>query len=250
MSSPPALDFPSSHIDDVEMNDGTVAEQSMPDAPSPGNPLFLAATPSHTTKKGYGQESFRYADSKAHTSFHASSPMAFPSSSPVKTPQRRAARPLDAPPNSDPLDFPSSPIIINKTPKNRRGDIHSSLAITPSSSGRRPRPPSDELDEIRAIWGTTVNLAETMRPSHDFLKGFKPKYRVSYDRELGLKTRAFTSPAEGEAILYEKYFRRMRQTAAQSAPEVIPAMDQVLKDLMPDIADMDHGAGLEGMQDD
>ena len=46
MSSPPALDFPSSDIEDVEMNDVAVAEQSMPNAPSPGNPLFLPATPS------------------------------------------------------------------------------------------------------------------------------------------------------------------------------------------------------------
>lgn len=41
MSSPPALDFPTS--DDVEMGDGE--GQTMPDAP-PVNPLFLAGTPS------------------------------------------------------------------------------------------------------------------------------------------------------------------------------------------------------------
>lgn len=111
-----------------------------------------------------------------------------------------------------------------------------------------------------------------MKLFRDFLKGFKPKYRVSYDRELGLKTRAFTSPAEGEVVLYETYFRRMRQTGETNLnldvvnliayppskklhsqllkypQEVIPAMDQVLKDLMLDIADMDHQAGLEGMQ--
>ena len=46
MSSPPALDFPSSEMDDAEMNDGTAAEQSMPGVPPPGNPLFLPATPS------------------------------------------------------------------------------------------------------------------------------------------------------------------------------------------------------------
>ncbi|KAF8814423.1 cell division control protein 54 [Phlegmacium glaucopus] len=323
MSSPPALDFPSSDID-VEMNDGTAVEQSMPDAPPPGNPLFLAATPSvagtparqrypnapdSTPLRGITARRALGMQTPKRTPLfmpESSSPMAFPSSSPVKTPQRRAALPLDEPPNSDPLDFPSSPITTNKTPKNRRGDIHSSLAITPSSSARRSRrtqptaqpalgtenlnsdnldvpassapnlsaqlAPSDEPDEIRAIWGTTVNLAETMKLFRDFLKGFKPKYRVSYDRELGLKTRAFTSPAEGEAISYETYFRRMRQTGETNLnldvvnlvayppskklhsqllkypQEVIPAMDQVLKDLMLDIADMDHEAGLEGMQ--
>jgi DNA replication licensing factor MCM4 len=41
MSSPPALDFPSSDIEDVAMHDGTNT-QSMPEAP----PLFLASTPS------------------------------------------------------------------------------------------------------------------------------------------------------------------------------------------------------------
>ena len=110
-----------------------------------------------------------------------------------------------------------------------------------------------------------------MKLFRDFLKGFKPKYRVSHDRELGLKTRAFTSPAEGEVILYETYFRRMRQTGKTNLnldvvnllayppskklhsqllkypQEVIPAMDQVLKDMMLEIADMDHQAGLEGM---
>jgi len=45
MSSPPALDFPSSELDDVDMNDGTNVEQSMPEAPT-ANRLFLAGTPS------------------------------------------------------------------------------------------------------------------------------------------------------------------------------------------------------------
>ena len=79
------------------------------------------------------------------------------------------------------------------------------LPATPSSARHLSAqlPPSDEPDEIRVIWGTTVNLAETMKLFRDFLKGFKPKYRVCHDWELGLKTRAFTSPAEGEVILYE-----------------------------------------------
>ncbi|KAF8809652.1 hypothetical protein BYT27DRAFT_7337091 [Phlegmacium glaucopus] len=244
MSSPPAFDFPSSDID-VEMNDGTAAEQSMPDAP----PLYFSQQHHRTPLRGIAARRALGMQTPKRTPLfmpESSSPMAFPSSSPVKTPQRRATLPLDEPPNSDPLDFPSSSITTNKTPKNRQGDIHSSLAITPSSSARRPRrtqptaqpalgpdylnsdnldvpassapnlsaqlAPSDEPDEIRAIWGTTVNLAETMKLFRDFLKGFKPKCRVSYDRELGLKTRAFTSPTEGEAILYETYFRRMRQT--------------------------------------
>ena len=241
----------------------------------------------------------------------------------MKTPRRRVELPAsEGPVDSDPLDFPSyvshiinidlnlieslrSPFVA-KTPKNRRGDIHSSFSITPTASARRarrpsvrntdpdnlnsdgthlevpmsnsapnlsaPAAPSDEPDEIRAIWGTTVNLAETMKIFRDFLKGFKPKYRVSYDRDLGLKTRVFATPEEGEVALYETYLRRMRTTGdtnlnldvvnllayppskklhsqlVKYPQEVVPAMDQILKDLMLELADMDQRAGVEGME--
>ncbi|KAF9045310.1 MCM2/3/5 family-domain-containing protein [Panaeolus papilionaceus] len=231
----------------------------------------------------------------------SSSPMAYPSSSPAKPSQRRSHLNSDHPMDSDPLDFPSSPA-VNKTPRNRRGDIHSSLSITPSGSARRQRaraptdpndlnsdgvrldiPASsqaalsaqtatDEPDEIRAIWGTTVNLNETMKLFRDFLRGFKPKYRGSYDRQNGLKTRPFASPEEGELVLYESYFRRMRQTGETNLnldalnllayppakklynqllkypQEVIPAMDQVLKDMMLEVAEQDQQTGMEGME--
>lgn len=129
----------------------------------------------------------------------------------------------------------------------------------------------DEPDEIRAIWGTTVNLAETMKMFRDFLTGFKTKYRVAYDREQGHRTRAMASPEEGEVLLYEIYLRRLRITGqtdlnldmlnlASYPPskklhsqlvkypqEVVPAMDQVLKDLMLEIAEADQRSGEEGM---
>ena len=134
-----------------------------------------------------------------------------------------------------------------------------------------PVVPSDEPDEIRAIWGTTVNLAETMKLFRDFLKCFKPKYRAAHDRETGRRTQALASPEEGEVLLYENYLRRMRQTGdtnlsldmvnlfsyppcrklysqlVKYPQEVIPAMDQVLKDLMLEIADMDQQAGTDDM---
>jgi hypothetical protein len=94
------------------------------------------------------------------------------------------------------LGFPISPVKLGATasPVNRRGDTHSSLALTPTAAARRaaqtPRAllnanaslasndqplsaapmlsaqmvPSSEPDEIRAIWRTTVNLSD--RPSH------------------------------------------------------------------------------------
>ncbi|KAH7928821.1 MCM-domain-containing protein [Leucogyrophana mollusca] len=151
---------------------------------------------------------------------------------------------------------------------------HLSVPASSAPHLSAPAAPSDEPDEIRAIWGTTVNLAETMKLFRDFLRGFKPKYRASHDRELNISTRTFATPEEAEVVLYEMYMRRMRQTGEtnlnldmanlvsyppckklhvqlQKYPqEVIPAMDQVLKDLMLEIADEDQQAGMEGMQGD
>ncbi len=129
----------------------------------------------------------------------------------------------------------------------------------------------DEPDEIRAIWGTTVNLADTMKAFREFIKSFKPKYRVAHDRSLGLRTKAASSPAAVEVLLYEGYLRRMRVTGEANLnldcenlrafppsrklygqlikypQEVIPAMDQVLKDIMLELAEEDQAEGLEGM---
>ena len=241
MSSPPRVDFPTSDIDDVDM-----------DVPPQASPQRLF----------------------------------FPGSDPATPLAKRVA-------SFTPL----------ATPKNRRGDIHSSLTSTtprrvarrayhndllsdnPNSDGTHlsippssvpnlsaPAAPTDEPDEIRAIWGTTVNLAETMKLFREFLRGFKPKYRALYDREQNIRTVAFDSPEEAEVVSYEAQLRIMRQTGQtnlnldmvnllayppckklfaqlQKYPqEVIPAMDQVLKDLVLEIADEDQQAGAEGMQ--
>ncbi|KAH7883060.1 MCM-domain-containing protein [Phlebopus sp. FC_14] len=326
MSSPPRVDFPASDIDDIEMDgpphDESV-EQSMSMAPPPQR-LFLESTPSAAGTPARQ----RYANAEAGTPLSgiiarralglttprgpprtplfapgSSSPLAFPSSSPAKTQQRVMI--ASDPPNfdSDPIAFPSSPASVAPAVKNRRGDIHSTLALTPTTPRRAkrtynddipdnlnsdgthlsmplssvpnlsaPAAPSEEPDEIRAIWGTTVNLAETMKLFRNFLRGFKPKYRATHDREQNLRTRTFASPDEAEVVLYETYLRRMRQTGQtnlnldmvnllayppckklfpqlQKYPqEVIPAMDQVLKDLMLEVADEDQQAGMDGMQ--
>ncbi|KAJ7937296.1 cell division control protein 54 [Mycena leptocephala] len=312
MSSPPALDFPTS--DDIEMGEDG---QTMPDAP-PMNPLFLAGTPSAagtparpwasddgpqgmaTPLQGLmAKRAVGMSTPKRTPLFNpgSSSPMAFPSSSPAKNARGHANLNSGAPFDSDPLDFPSSPMKI-ATPKNRRGDIHSSFSVTPNSATRRARsrgnenasrPPSsslgpaasgptltaphasDEPDEIRAIWGTTVNLSETMKLFRDFLKGFKPKYRAAHSRSLDIPTKAFSNPADGEIVLYETYLRQMRQTGETNLnldivnvlayppskklhgqlvkypQEVVPVMDQVLKDLMLEVAEMDQREGFDGM---
>jgi DNA replication licensing factor MCM4 len=143
MSSPP-LDFPSSDMDDIQMDDNTASgmqTQSMPEAP-PRDPLFLAGTPSvantpvrqryeHSSplRGATARRALEMATPKRtplfmgknrieriHINIHtqrdilptaSSSPIAFPSSSPAKKAQRRGIPQSDAPQDSDPLDFPS-----------------------------------------------------------------------------------------------------------------------------------------------
>lgn len=111
-----------------------------------------------------------------------------------------------------------------------------------------------------------------MKLFKDFLHGFKLKYRLAHDRSLNLPTKALTSPEEGEQLIYETYLRRMRQTGQTNLnvdminvlayppsrklqsqlikypQEVIPAMDQVLKDVMLELAEQDVDMGMEGMR--
>ena len=165
----------------------------------------------------------------------------------------------------------------SRTARTRSGNLSSEpdrLSLPASSINPLSAPAQateDEPDEIRAIWGTTVNLADTMKAFREFVKGFKPKYRIAHDRSLGLPTKAAASPATVEVLLYENYLRRMRLTGEanlnldcenlRSFPpsrklygqlvkypqEVIPAMDQVLKDIMLELAEEDQAEGVEGM---
>ncbi|KAF8995066.1 nucleic acid-binding protein [Hymenopellis radicata] len=202
----------------------------------------------------------------------SSSPPKYPSS-----PTKPGAS--DPPPDSDPIVYPTSPLIAaTSTPRNRWGDIHGSTIMTPSSSARRgPRTPGnpnrsdifnsqatlsavggvlseDELDEIRAIWGTTL------------------KYGIAYDREQGRPTHPLSSPQEGETLVYEGYMHKMCMTGQTSLSldmqnllaypgskklyhflvkypqEVVPVMDQVLRTLMLKLADLDQQNGVEGME--
>ncbi|KAF9260638.1 MCM-domain-containing protein [Marasmius fiardii PR-910] len=151
------------------------------------------------------------------------------------------------------------------------------LGIPPSSTGpgpllsAAPEAETDEPDEIRAIWGTMINIQDIMRLFREFLTGFKPKYRVALEREQGRPTRTY-SLDESEEVLYETYLRRMRQTGDTNLnldvlnilaypptrklhghllkypQDVIPVMDMVVKDIMLEIAEQDQQAGMEGME--
>ncbi|GJJ14685.1 hypothetical protein Clacol_008952 [Clathrus columnatus] len=283
MSSP--LPFPSSEAEDVQMQGNNEIGETIPNAPS-RMPLFQPSSPSSV---GTPRQP-RYPNVASSSPFRAS------------VARRALGLPIrsEGPNNSfssnlsDPLEFPQSP-----TPKlNRRGDIHSTATFSPSPLRPRrnnvpdvnnsnsdglglpqssapalsaPVEPSENSDVYRAIWGTNVSLLESMALFTDFLRGFKTKYRVSYDREHGVLTRALSSPEEGEELLYITFLRQMRKTGQTNLnldsvnllayppsrklhsqllkypQEVIPAMDQVLKDLMLALAEEDHEAGMEGM---
>ncbi|KAJ7594273.1 MCM-domain-containing protein [Mycena floridula] len=317
MSSPMA--FPTS--DDVQMDEQDTGDQTMPDAPPrlflPGTPdasvagtpargSRIPSTPARTPMSGIvPRRALGMATPSRTPLFNpgSSSPVHFPTSSPARQRRNNATPSRDSNLDSEPLNFPSSapatPQVQKIAARNRRGDIHSSLSLTPSSTrvrrqpydARPSEPPtsdgmnldisasnalsaplagSEEPDEIRAIWGTTINLADTMQHFKDFLKGFKPKYRTAYNRDLGLPTKTY-SPEESEMTLYEAYMRRMRTTGETNLnldivnflayppakklhtqlvkypQEVIPVLDQSLKDMMLETADIDQRNGMEDM---
>jgi DNA replication licensing factor MCM4 len=162
-------------------------------------------------------------------------------------------------PSSAPIDFPSS--------------VAGSRAVPAPSLSALPVN-SEAEDLTRVIWGTNVSLSESMTSFTNFMRNFKIKYRISWDRDRGLSIPALSSPEEGERLLYEDYLRTMRVTGQtnlnldmvnlQAFPptrklytqlikypqEIIPVMDQVLKDLMVAVAEEDQQNGVEGMQGD
>jgi len=122
---------------------------------------------------------------------------------------------------------------------------------------------------VKYIWGTTISLHEAMNDFRSFLRGFKIKYRAAYNTTQAkaiIESGGIAPPvmplydgltsAQGEAVLYERYLRQLRETAQTNLnldavnllaypptkklyhqlvnypQEVIPIMDQVLRDVM------------------
>jgi DNA replication licensing factor MCM4 len=127
---------------------------------------------------------------------------------------------------------------------------------------------------VKYIWGTTISLHEAMNDFRGFLSGFKIKYRTKYNTELAqtaMEAGQVVPPTvamydhagtlRGEATLYEEYLHQLRQTGQTNLnldavnlmaypptrrlyhqlcnypQEVIPIMDQVLRDVMIEHAD-------------
>ncbi|CCF53540.1 hypothetical protein NDA11_001646 [Ustilago hordei] len=322
---------------DAEMRD---AEQRTPLAPASISDRSVAgassplAFPSSSPLKSQAS-SVR----QPQSSLGASSTLHFPTSSPSARRSRGQRTPLASsrrnqnsenrlPSSSsgisrldEPLFFPSSG---GTTPRHqRRGEIHSSLALSSPSLLRRTRvnnavngssqvqgaparassvfdgsqptndghsdalsfsqhnPTSDvaapgQHGVSKVIWGTNVSIGETMEIFRSFLRGFRLKYRWAHAKKLGepLPPAATGNPAEGERLVYQGYLRRMRITDQTNLnlrisdleayppskrlkmqlirypQEMVPIMDQVLKDEMLEMAYEDQKEGRQGMGGD
>ncbi|KAJ1027425.1 hypothetical protein NDA18_003431 [Ustilago nuda] len=128
----------------------------------------------------------------------------------------------------------------------------------------------------KVIWGTNVSIGETMEMFRSFLRGFRLKYRWAHAKKLGepLPPAATGNPADGERLVYQGYLRRMRITDQTNLnlrisdleayppskrlkmqlirypQEMVPIMDQVLKDEMLEMAYEDQKEGRQGMGGD
>ncbi|ODN77829.1 hypothetical protein L202_04947 [Cryptococcus amylolentus CBS 6039] len=182
----------------------------------------------------------------------------FPHSSPSLA-RRTAAIPASSVRGSSPnFDGPRTP---------RAGSAAPTLS---AAAGSQADDEADDVDGmVKFIWGTTISLQESMNLFRDFLRGFKPKYRAVFnteqarriEQEGGLAPPPMTLydnllAERAESPLYETYLGRLRETGETNLnldalnllaynpskklyhqlinypQEVIPIMDQVLRDVM------------------
>ncbi|KAK0549154.1 MCM DNA helicase complex subunit [Tilletia horrida] len=155
------------------------------------------------------------------------------------------------------------------------GSERYSQAFTLSQAGYTDAADNDGQPVNRVVWGTHVSISESMNSFRNFLRGFRIKYRWVYMRKRGQSIPTHLSRADdGEILLYESYIRKMRQTDQTNLnlritdleaypparklasliikypQEMIPIMDQVLKDEMIEIANEDMQAGVHGMNNE
>jgi DNA replication licensing factor MCM4 len=214
-------------------------------------PLFLPASPMIDTPRPSRRGDI-------HSTAGFSTPLRRQHNTRPSQPTRNGEASSNVIPSSGPMLLPSS------QPAQSNRDLNS----VPSAH-------TDDADDLtRVVWGTNVSLSESMASFSNFIRSFKVKYRVTFDRERGIAVPALATPQEGERILYEDLLRKMRVTGhtnlnldmgnLQAFPptrklhsqlikypqEIIPVMDQVLKDLMIAIAEEDAANGMEGMVGD
>lgn len=174
---------------------------------SPGiNPDYLAAPPSSDAGGG------------SFVNHRSSSPLHFPSSS-ASTPrpsqqltpsvQRRGDVHSNLPPSSPNFVKSRRQITLQNAPTSdiHRSDRTYSQANVPNTDNQ-----TDETGMLRVIWGTNVQIGDSMAAFRAFLRGFKTKYRRAFEREQGRDLPTLSDQASSENLLYEGYLRKMRFT--------------------------------------
>lgn len=174
--------------------------------------------------------------------------------------------------DDDEMDGSRTPNANRHAPSQARSISGMTLsAAAPSGDGGHG---DDEPGMVKYIWGTTISLHEAMSDFRTFLRDFKIKYRTKYNSEqsqLAIDGGGIAPPLmalydvittqRGEVTLYQTYLQQLRQTGQTNLnldalnliafpptkrlyhqlvnypQEVIPIMDQVLRDVMCETAD-------------
>ncbi|KAL7420929.1 MCM DNA helicase complex subunit [Cryptotrichosporon argae] len=202
------------------------------------------------------------------------------SSLPVSSPSMRRHQPTHFDPlrASSPLDDGQTDGGATPRASREPGSTAPTLsAAAPSVDGGAEG--ADEGGLVKFIWGTTISLQESMNLFRDFLRGFKPKYRAAHNAALAraaadegrappptMRLYDGLPAARAERALYDEYLAQLRQTGQTNLnldaanllaypptrklyhqlcsypQEVIPIMDQVLRDVMIEHAEEEYEA--------
>jgi DNA replication licensing factor MCM4 len=172
------------------------------------------------------------------------------------------------PPTGTPLFASRDSQAGKQLPKRRDLALSSEPDLAYPSSGPDltvQAPPTENPDEpVKVIWGTNVSITESMQHFKDFLRNFKVKYRVHHDQVNNVANPVQVSRGSEDRELYRDYLRTMRLTSqtnlnldainllaypttrklysqlAKYPQELVPIMDQALKDCMFAFAEEDQ----------
>jgi DNA replication licensing factor MCM4 len=174
-------------------------------------------------------------------------------------------------------DLSEADIDVDMNNDTNMGDPTTPRAHIPTLSAAEPSNDDGNQDDnglVRYIWGTNIHIQESMNDFREFLRGFKPKYRAKYNSEqakITIEEGGVAPPsmplydnlstARGDVVLYEQYLKQLRETGESVLnvdainlvaypptkrlyhqlinypQEMVPIMDQVLKDVMTEMAD-------------
>lgn len=161
------------------------------------------------------------------------------------------------------------PVPPGGSPAPSSSGLQLSAQAAPTSDAARA---ADAGGMVKFIWGTSIIIQESMDAFDTFLREFKIKYRLAYDRRMGVRSSTLRSDQDGETLTYINYLRLMRQTGEVNLnldtlnllaypptkklyyqlcnypQEMVPVMDQVLKDCMLKVAEQDMDDGHDDMQ--